>query len=93
MHRLKRSPAYKAERDRLSSAARLALWFAEDTIRGNPDNPGRTWFTLRVPNFDVDLIVVENGDLLIAFHRIAANAISLDLLIDRRSPPPWYSGD
>lgn len=90
MRKLIRTPAYKAARKRLNSSARLALWFVEDAIRGNPKNPGRTWVRYAVPGFDEELIVVENGDLLVAFHELLDGEISLDLLMDRKNPEPWF---
>jgi hypothetical protein len=90
VRKLKRSAAYKAARKDLSGAAKIALWFAEDAIRGNPNKPGRVWVHYMVPGFHDKLTVVENGDLLIAFHRLPGDDISLDLLMDRKNPPPWY---
>ncbi|MEK6720834.1 MAG: hypothetical protein AABZ33_09215 [Chloroflexota bacterium] len=39
---------------------------------------------------DIAVTVVENGDLIVAFHRVSPTLLSLDLLIDRKNPPDWY---
>jgi hypothetical protein len=93
VRKLIRSAAYKAARKDLSRGARVALWYVEDTIRGRPKKPGKTWVHYPVPGFDDVMTVVENGDLLVAFHELQDGEISLDLLIDRKKPPRWYSED
>jgi hypothetical protein len=90
VRKLIRSAAYKAARKDLSRGAKVTLWYVEDTIRGRPKKPGRTWFHFTVPGFEEELTVVENGDLLIAFHELMDGEISLDLLIDRKNPPEWF---
>lgn len=90
MRKLIPTADYKAAKRDLSPGAKVALWFVEDAIRGRPAKPGRTWVRYVVPGFEDELTVVENGDLLIAFHEMPDGEISLDLLMDRKNPLPWY---
>ncbi len=89
--KLRPTPEYSAARRGLSLSARLALRFVEQAIAANPEEPGRSHFAYSVPVFpDIAVTVVENGDLIVAFHRVSPTLLSLDLLIDRKNPPDWY---
>lgn len=88
--KLRPSPEYSAAKANLSLSAKIALRFIEQGIRADPDHR-RNRIEYTVPMFGSPTVVVEeNGDILVCFHRVDDTEVSLDLLIDRRDPPNWY---
>lgn len=85
---------YAAAKADLSLSARLALRFIEQGIKSDPDHrrSNRTEYTLHM--FGGETVVVEeNGDLLVVFHGVGPGVVSLDLVIDRKNPPDWYTAE
>lgn len=87
MATLKRTPEYRRASADLSFRARIIQRVIEQRIESDPDN-----HELRVhTRLAGAMVVVEaNGDVLVYFHRLDADAVSLDLIVDLRDPPDWF---
>jgi hypothetical protein len=91
--KLVRTDDYKLQAKDLSPSARIALYFVERAIRGSPDEPrGFDYQIFLIPELrNIAVTVVENGGLLVGYHRAGPASVSLDLVVDRRHAPGWYS--
>jgi hypothetical protein len=91
--RLERTDDYKLQRANLSRSARLALRFVEQAIKGSPDEPrGFSVQQYRIPEAgNIVVTIVENGGLLVGYHRTGPGAVSMDMVLDRRSGADWYA--
>ncbi len=80
--RLLSRPEYLAAKADLRPSARLALRFIEARIAADPDHR-RDRRDYALP--DGRRVVIEsNGDLLVFFHRVDGDEVSLDLVVDLR---------
>lgn len=83
--RLQPRHEYLVAKAELRASARLALRFVETGIAADPDHlRGRRRFAL--PD-GTEAVVESNGDLMVFFHRIDRDAVSLDLVVDIRDLP------
>ena len=92
--KLERTDDYKAQRKALGTSARIALFYVEQAIKSNPDDPpGFGYRRYHIPELETTVTVVENGGLLVGFHRIGSAVVSMDMALDRRRGADWYSRD
>jgi len=94
--KLERTDDYKAQRRDLSPSAKIALYFVEQAIQSNPDEPpGFGYRRYRIPELGgIVVTVVENGELLVGYHwLIRPTTVSMDLALDRRRGADWYSSE
>ena len=86
-NKLKRRSEYKRATADLGRLSKLHLRLAEIGIADNPDHMnGRASVVLGGRPVTLEY----NGDLRIWFHRLDADTVSLDLVVDVRDLPDWF---